>query len=323
MRRHPRKPPQSLAIEAMEPRRMCAAGLSLSLVKDTGQRANDRIASDATLLISRALVPGQRLEYRVNGGDFRSAVMTSARRFVPEGISVDGTYRVVARVVDGAGRVAASGAALRFRLDRSAAPLQVALKLDTGVAASDGITSNGALVVSGQEPKALLQYSRVSGPWNPATAVWGGYSPQEGLNRWHVRQVDLAGNASEPVAIEFELDTESDERVVLVEGPRSGPFVAAAGQRIVWTLEFAKPMYASAVNNTVPGIKFTFRGQEFTARLSGGSGTNRLEYSHVFTAESAGNDNLAAPTTVCLCFGGRITDAAGNRLRKHDLPAVA
>lgn len=329
MRRHSRrhrKPSReslALSIEAMEPRRVCAAGLSLALVNDTGRKANDRITSDAALAISRPLAAGQQVEYHVNGGAARTAVMTDARRFVPEGIGADGRYRVVARVVDGAGRPVATSRAIEFRLDRSSAPLQVTLKQDTGASATDRITANATLAVSRQEPGAALQYSRDDGAWDPATAVWGGYAPQPGLNNWRVRQVDLAGNASAPVAIEFEVDTERDERVVRVEGPPSGPFTATTGQRIVWVLEFAKPMHASTVKRIAPGIQFTFRGQQLMARWSGGSGTNRLEYAYVFTAQSAGTGNLEAPTSACLCYGGLVTDAAGNRLRKHGLPAGA
>jgi hypothetical protein len=313
----------ALSIEAMEPRRVCAAGLSLSLAQDTGRNANDRITSDATLSISRPLAAGQRVEYSFNGYDFRTAVMTDARRFVPVGVGGDGTYRVAARVVDAAGRTTPVGPTLTFRLDRSAAPLRVALRQDTGASTTDRITSNGTLAVSGQEKDATLQYSRDGGSWNPATAVWGGYAPQPGLNRWRVRQVDVAGNASPPVAIEFDLDTERTERVVRIEGPRSGPFVAAAGQRVVWVLEFAKPMHVSAVRGVVPGIEFRFRGQDLMARWSGGSGTNRLEYAYVFTAQQDGAGILEPPTHACLCFGGLITDPAGNKIRKHELPAVA
>jgi hypothetical protein len=312
----------TLSVEAMEPRRVCAAGLSVALVRDTGRSASDRVTSDATLVINRPLAAGQRVEYRVNGYDFRTAVMADARRFVPEGIGADGTYRVAARVVDAAGRATPVGPTLTFRLDRSAAPLQVALRQDAGVSATDRITTNGSLVVSGQERNATLQYSRDTGSWNPATAVWGGYSPQPGLNRWRVRQVDVAGNASTPVVIQFEVDAARDERVARVEGPPSGPFVAREGQRISWVLEFEKPMHVSAVHGTVPGIQFTFRGQELMARWSGGSGTNRLEYSYVFTAQQAGAGTLVAPTHACLCFGGLITDPAGNKLRKHELPAI-
>jgi hypothetical protein len=312
----------ALSIEAMEPRRVCAVGLSLSLARDTGRNANDRITSDATLSISRPLAAGQRVEYCVNGYDFRTAVMTDAYRFVPVGVGGNGTYRVAARVVDAAGRTTPVGPTLTFRLDRSAAPLRVALRQDTGASTSDRITSNGTLAVSGQEKDATLQYSRDGGSWHPATAVWGGYTPQPGLNRWRVRQVDVAGNASSPVAIEFDLDGARDERVVRIEGPRSGPFVAAAGQRVVWVLEFAKPMHVSAVHGTVPGIEFRFRGQELMARWSGGNGTNRLEYAYVFTAQQAGSGMLEPPTHACLCFGGLITDPAGNKIRKHELPAV-
>ncbi len=312
----------TLSIEAMEPRRVCAAGVSLALVRDTGRTASDRVTSDATLSINRPLTAGQRVEYRINGYDFRTAVMADARRFVPEGVGADSTYRVAARVVDAAGRATPVGPTLTFRLDRTAAPLRVALRQDNGVSATDRITSNGSLVVSGQEKDAIVQYSRDNGAWNPATAVWGGYAPQPGVNRWRVRQVDVAGNASTPVAIDFDFDTARDERAVRIEGPPSGPFVAAAGQRVSWVLEFAKPMHVSAVHGVVPGIEFRFRGQDLMARWSGGSGTNRLEYAYVFTAEQVGAGTLESPTHACLCFGGLITDPAGNKLRKHELPAV-
>jgi hypothetical protein len=314
--------PLSLSIEAMEPRRVYAVGPSLSLARDTGRNANDRITSDATLSISRPLAAGQRVEYCFNGYDFRTAVMTDARRFVPEGVGADGTYRVAARVVDAAGRKTPIGPTLTFRLDRSAAPLRVALRQDTGASTTDRITSDGTLAISRQEKTSTLQYSRDDGTWHPSTAVWGGYAPQPGMNRWRVRQVDVAGNASPPVAIEFDFDTERTERVVRIEGPRSGPFVAAEGQRVVWVLEFAKPMHVSAVRGVVPGIEFRFRGQDLMARWSGGSGTNRLEYAYVFTAQQAGAGMLEPPTHACLCFGGLITDPAGNKLRKHELPAV-
>jgi hypothetical protein len=37
---------------------------------------------------------------------------------------------------------------------------------------------------------------------------------------------------------------------------------------------------------------------------------------------TAGTGTLEAPTHACLCFGGLVTDAAGNKLRKHGLPAA-
>ena len=96
-----------LGVERMEPRRLCAAGPALALVRDTGTSATDRLTSDATLSIGLTLAAGQRVEYRVNGYGFRTADMTDGRRFVPEGIGADGTYRVAARVVDAAGKVTA------------------------------------------------------------------------------------------------------------------------------------------------------------------------------------------------------------------------
>ncbi|MFM8634594.1 MAG: Ig-like domain-containing protein [Planctomycetia bacterium] len=311
-----------LSGEVLEPRRVCAAGLTLALVRDTGSAANDGITSDPTLTIGTPLAAGQRVEYRINGSVTRTAVMADARRFVPEGVGADGRYWVAARLVDAAGKSMPFGPALTFQVDRAAAPLRVALRQDTGASPTDRITSIGDLVVSGQERNGTVQYSRDNGTWNPATAVWGGYAPQPGLNRWRVRQIDVAGNASTPVVIAFDLDAARDERVVRIEGPRSGSFEARAGQRISWTLEFEKPMYVSAAGGTLPGLRFTFRDQTLTARCTGGSGTKRLEYTFVVTAQQAGQGTLAMPTHVCLCYGGLISDAAGNRLAKHELPVL-
>lgn len=317
-RRRLRAPP--CAFERLEPRTVCA--VVVGLANDTGTSLTDRLTYDPTIRLDRTLSVGQRLEYVVDKGPTQTAVMVGGSTFVPEGIGADGRRRIYARIVESDGRPQRWSRAFFFTLDRTVAPLTVALAQDTGVSATDGITSSSSLKVTGRERGASVQYSRDTGGWDPATAVWGDYQPQPGANRWLVRQVDTAGNASAAVAIAFDWDTIRDTATGL-EGPQAAGFTAVAGQEVTWVIEFAAPLYVTAVNGTLPQVQFTFRGTTLLAQYRSGSGTSRLTYSHVFTADEAGTGELTAPVKACLCYGGLVTDAAGNKLPKHALPAVA
>ena len=307
------------AVERLEPRMVCA--VAVGLANDTGASRIDRLTYDPTIQLDRALSVGQRLEYVVDKGPTQTAVMVGGSAFVPQGIGADGRHRIYARIVEGDGRPQRWSRAFFFTLDRTCAPLTVALASDTGVSATDGISSSSSLNVTGREKGAGVQYSRDTGGWDPATAVWGDYQPQPGANRWLVRQVDVAGNASAPVAIAFDWDTIRDTATGL-EGPQAASFIAVAGQEVSWAIAFAAPLYVTAVNGTLPQVQFTFRGTTLLAQYRSGSGTTRLTYSHVFTADEAGAGELVAPVKACLCYGGLVTDAAGNKLPKHALPPV-
>jgi hypothetical protein len=196
----------------------------------------------------------------------------------------------------------------------------VVLAQDTGPSATDSITSQARLSVTGQERGTRVQFSPDRGGFDPLTAVWGAYRPRAGANRWWVRQVDPAGNASTPVAVDFTLDTSTDTASRL-EGPQETSYTAVPGAAVSWTVEFDQPMHVGIANGAQPALKFTFRGRELYARYREGSGTTRLTYGYQFTDADAGTGGLVAPLKICLCYGGTITDAAGNRLRKHALPA--
>lgn len=316
-----RRPPAStsLTIERMEPRQVCA--VAIALAADTGTSTTDRITSDATIALSRRITPGQRVVYAVNGGPARTAVLIEGHQFVPAGLEKDGHYRIVARVVEATGRSSRPTRPLAITIDRAAAPLVVSLAQDTGVSAADAVTSSELLTVTGQERGARVQFSPDTAGFDPRTAAWGDYRPRDGANRWWVRQVDAAGNASSPVAIGFTLDTASDKAVRLA-GPQGPDHTATAGDEVSWTIEFDRPMHVSAVNGVQPALAFTFRGREHFARYREGSGTNRLTYTYLFTEDDVGTGALTAPVSACLCYGGLITDAAGNRMRKHPLPPV-
>jgi len=306
-------------VERLESRQVCA--VVIRLANDTGASRTDRITSDPTIVIDRTVAPDHRVEYTVNGGTPQTAAMIDGRRFVPAGMDADGRYRVAVRIVDAGGASTRPSSPLRLVLDRAATPLTVSLTQDTGASSTDAITTFAALAVRGQERGARVQFSRDTIGFDPFTAAWGAYRPQAGANQWWVRQVDGAGNASTPVAIDFTLDTSSDT-ARQIDGPQSNAYDAVAGTEVSWTVEFAQPMHVRTVNGTLPALAFTFRGRELFARYREGSGTTRLTYAYRFTDADAGTGDLVAPVKICLCYGGSITDAAGNKIRRHALPSV-
>ncbi|RQY05962.1 Ig-like domain repeat protein, partial [Burkholderia stagnalis] len=89
-----------------------------------------------------------------------------------------------------------------FTLDTSATAPGVALTTDSGSSASDHVTNVGTLNLSGVETGATVEYSIDGGhTWNTS------FSAVEGLNDVQVRQIDVAGNTSNPTSFSFTLDT--------------------------------------------------------------------------------------------------------------------
>jgi hypothetical protein len=172
----------------------------VALAADTGVSATDGVTSNGTVTVS-GLEPGTRWQFSTDGGATWQA--GSGTSFVlGEGVHAAGTVEV--RQLDAAGNIGAPAVLGAVTIDTAApvVPL-VALSADTGVSATDGLTGNGALTVTGAEPNATVQYSTDGGTtWsNSLTAA-------EGANSVEVRQVDLAGNASAASApLNFTLDT--------------------------------------------------------------------------------------------------------------------
>lgn len=111
---------------------------------------------------------------------------------------LDGSHTVRVTDTDLAGNVKTSS--LTFKLDTSTAAPTVALTNDTGSSHTDGITSNGALTVTGVEDQAILSYSVDGGAFAPTV------SAHEGVNVVIVKATDTAGN-SNSTSITYTLDT--------------------------------------------------------------------------------------------------------------------
>ncbi|HXD85475.1 MAG TPA: Ig-like domain-containing protein [Urbifossiella sp.] len=171
-----------------------AAAPTIALANDTGSSDSDSITSDPTLTLV-GVEPSATVEYSTDAdaGASWSATYTAA----------EGANSVEARQTDIAGNVSSASTPLAFTLDTTPpAVLAVTLAHDTGISASDGITSDGSLASSGEEPDAIVQYSTDNGK------SWGTtFAPEEGSNSVEVRQVDIAGNAGAATSVSFTLDT--------------------------------------------------------------------------------------------------------------------
>ena len=170
--------------------RVTAAPTIVGLVSDTGI-PTDKSTSNPALRLA-GVESSDQVEYSFSGGGWSTT-------YTPGG---DGTKSVQVRQTDLAGNVSPASAAFAFTLDTVAAAPGVALTHDTGISATDAITSNPALSLSGVETGAMVQYNVNGGGWSTT------YTPgADGTKSVQVRQTDLAGNVSPAATLVFTIDT--------------------------------------------------------------------------------------------------------------------
>lgn len=167
--------------------------LGLALASDTGTSATDKITSNATLTIT-GKETGATLSYIVDGG-------TASASFDPDALA-DGEHTIEVIQTDAAGNVS-DATELTFTLDKTVATPTLALTSDTGKSATDKITSNGALTITGKETGATLSYivdgGTASSPYDPSALANGTHTVK-------VLQTDVAGNVSSAGSITLTLD---------------------------------------------------------------------------------------------------------------------
>ncbi|WP_232493049.1 beta strand repeat-containing protein [Novosphingobium kaempferiae] len=166
------------------------AALIVTLAADTGPSTSDRITNDATIVIGN-LEPAATWQYSLDGG----ATWTTGSGTSFE--LADGTYAdVQVRQTDLAGNISAATALAPFTIDTEVVTLSAVLANDTGASGSDGVTSDGTILVGDLEPGATWQFSTdggvtwVSGAGNGFVLAEGTYDDVQ------VRQTDVAGNVS-------------------------------------------------------------------------------------------------------------------------------
>jgi uncharacterized protein YdeI (BOF family) len=135
----------------------------------------------------------------------------------------DGTHFIRYVVTDLAGNTGITNA-LEVDMDKTApgAP-KVALVADTGTSATDHITNNGQVKISGIEAGATWQYSTDGNTWTtgPAADQTGTAlldTTANGAQKLQVRAVDAAGNTSAATTLEFTLATTFAPRLAF-QGP--------------------------------------------------------------------------------------------------------
>ncbi|WP_230953008.1 Ig-like domain-containing protein, partial [Burkholderia stagnalis] len=167
-----------------------AAAPGVALTTDSGSSASDHVTNVGTLNLS-GVETGATVEYSTDGGHTWSTSFSA----------VEGVNDVQVRQTDVAGNTS-SATSFSFTLDTSATAPGVALTTDSGSSASDHVTNVGTLNLSGVETGATVEYSIDGGhTWNTS------FSAVEGLNDVQVRQIDVAGNTSNPTSFSFTLDT--------------------------------------------------------------------------------------------------------------------
>ena len=170
---------------------------------DTGTNTGDHITSATKTTLSGTAGAGATVNV-YDGAALIATVTTNSSgtwTYYATGLA-DGVHNFTAKQMDVAGNLSAALAADTMTVDTIAGAPGVALVNDSGISASDHITANGMLALSGVESGATLQYSINNG------RTWtSGFSAQEGSNAVLVRQIDLAGNASSAAKLNFTLDT--------------------------------------------------------------------------------------------------------------------
>ncbi|RQY27550.1 hypothetical protein DF117_00710 [Burkholderia stagnalis] len=167
-----------------------AAAPGVALTTDSGSSASDHVTNVGTLNLT-GVETGTVVEYSTDGGHTWSTSFNAT----------EGVNDVQVRQTDIAGNTS-NPTSFSFTLDTSAAAPGVALTTDSGSSASDHVTNVGTLNLTGIETGATVQYSVDNGShWNTS------FSAVEGLNNVQVRQIDVAGNTSDPTSFSFTLDT--------------------------------------------------------------------------------------------------------------------
>ena len=210
-------------------------------------------------------------------------------------------------VRDGAGNnavltAAATNPAGVLKIDTTAPAVTAKLTSDTGVSATDKITSKDTLT-GGGDPNATVQFT-VDGTLIAATATAGAtgvwtFTPTglaDGAHTIVASETDAAGNTG-TAALAFTLDATAPKATAITASPASGDL--DAGKTVSLTVTFSAPVYAGATS-------YLALNDGGHAVYAGGTGTGVL----TFTYTVAAGQNTAALAVTGASAG--FQDIAGN-----------
>jgi len=298
------------------------AAPSASLFNDTGFSTTDSVTKDG-----RANILFTERDYRVEVRKIGTVDWTLLAAGTSPGDApvtlvkllpalVQGRNDFVFRVTDLAGNISSDNL-FGFTYDNVAPSAPVArLSADTGISATDRITTIGTLVAATPfEIGAKVEYRQTS----PTAQPWiSSFTPIAGLNAVEIRQTDQAGNVSGTSLFSFTLDSTA-ATITGITLPAAGNY--SAGQTLTFSVNFSEAVSVSPYNgpaalqaNLTPYIELTIGGVKRKASYQSGSGTSTLVFSYKIQAgdKETGANGIGIANLVSLAAGNWIRDAAGN-----------
>ena len=193
------------------------------LVMDTGVSDHDGITSRADVQID-ALLGSGRWRYSLDGGE--SWIAGSGDRIAAAAFGADGRKDLIVEQFDAQGHRSVSSR-LSFELDT-----QAPAALAPSAPVNGWLGRDGDIHVGRLDRDAHWQYSLDGTTWRPGTGggLRGAEVGQEGEQQIWLRQVDLAGNASEASRVTVNVDLTPPKGALIrlpVDPPIDGPFTTA------------------------------------------------------------------------------------------------
>ncbi|MCX7077541.1 MAG: hypothetical protein NTZ45_12445, partial [Methylococcales bacterium] len=184
----------------------------IKLDSDTGISATDGITKNGSITVS-GIEAGAKVAYSLDAGK-TFTTLTGSSFVAPEGVYAKD--QIVVKQTDVAGNVSATTSLGALTVDTKADDLSIALAVDTGISATDGITNDKIVNVTGLEVGAKWQYRIKAGDFVDGTGTSFDLPEDDTYNVGDilVRQTDKAGNVSEVEStnsIDWTLDTKADD----------------------------------------------------------------------------------------------------------------
>ena len=179
---------------------LTVANPMLALASDTGLNASDNITNNSTIKVL-GLESAATWQYQVDGAN--SWLAGTGTSFTAS----TGAHTYAVRQTDVAGNTSSGSVAVVYTLDTSLPGVPVlSLASDTGVSASDNVTGNPTVVVTGLENGTTWQY-QVDGAGSWVAGVGSSFNALNGVHTYVVQQIDIAGNSSNSVQVAYTLNT--------------------------------------------------------------------------------------------------------------------
>jgi uncharacterized membrane protein len=283
----------------------------IKLDSDTGISATDMVTQDGSITVS-GIETGAKVSYSLDAGKTFTAI-TGTSFVVPEALYTAG--QIVVKQTDVAGNDSATATLGALTVDTTVAVPSIALAVDTGSSATDGITNNKIVNVTGLEDGATWQYSVNALPFEngtgttfnlPADLVYDGGANPDIL----VRQTDIAGNESDEGSNTdtWTLDTVAPSQLVDVELNDTGidgDYITSLAKVTVNDLE-AKAMLHYNVDGSDKFIAAT--GNSFVMP-NGSYAAGNIQWKQT---DLAGNTSVVAASGMKIVANDIVNVTAGN-----------